>query len=149
MSLLKEIDERSKYEPFRKFLNELAELDPDWEHESVARIVKEHIESKQLNEIDYRAHDQMAQARGVKGHEYNPDVARRFTNPRSNMDLQKEPEAGEMIKYKGKIHKIDGVDTNGRETFVQFGPFGNTVSVKELKQVRTKSGKTAWLHVGA
>jgi len=149
MSLLKEIDTRSKYEPFRRFLDELAMLDPDWQDVSVSKIIKEHIDSLQLNEIDYQAHDQMAQARGVSGHEYNPEVARRFTNPRSNMDLEKQPEQGEMIKYKGKIHTIDGVDSDGRETFVQFGPFGNTVNVKELKQVRTKSGKTAWLHVGA
>ena len=144
MSLLKEIDEQSKFEPFRLFLEDLATLDPDWEHDIVNNIIIEYMDSLQLNEIDYQAHDDMARARGARGHEYQQSVERSFVNPRSRLAQQHQPRKGEAIKYNGQIHKISDVVTQGDEIFVEFGPFQNTVSVKELQAVPQRNGSMAW-----
>lgn len=144
MSLLKEIDAKSKLEPFRLFLEDLASLDVDWSHDAVNQMIVERMDSMQLNELDYQAHDQMAQARGARGHEYQRSVERSFVNRRSPLAQQHNPQKGEMIKYNGQIHKITNVMAEGDKVFVEFGPFKNTVSKDELQAVPQKNGSMAW-----
>ena len=160
MKLLNEINEQVNLFEFNKFLDELEEIGLDFGHPVVSVHVYEHIDAMNLNEIDYRAHDELAQARGARGHEYDARVQKALAGD-SKFSIQEPmaPKAGQMVKKDGKFYVINAVI--GKRVALgnpKEKPVANKFSADQTAQRRdigyedignmkgeTHGGRTVWM----
>jgi len=159
MKLLKEIDKLAKVQNFQLFLEDLKELDPvDMEDELVTECITAKMEVlKEMGRGDYSSHMDMARSAGYKGGmDTDPNVQAKL-EPKRRLGLQPSagegPQKGELVRVNGKTYRLE--DTDGRIAFLgdpkNNSPFGGEqlkIKVSDLKPIKTKSGKMAWIHIG-
>jgi hypothetical protein len=157
MNLLKEIDERAKVEEFRLFLEDLKELSAAENDESVLTCIREKMEILQeIGRGDFDTHMAMAQGAGHRGLNADPAVVNKL-QPKRRLGLQEPsditPEQGQLVRFKGQTYRLG--DTNGKIAYLEdpknASPFGGQqikINVADLKPIKTKSGKMAWVHMG-
>ena len=158
MDLIQQIDDMAQVDEFRRFLDDVEALEPNsMADDMVTECITAKIDLlKEMGRGDFDAHHQMAQARGARGHEYDPNVQQALAGKR-RLGLQSKqpggvtPKADQLVRHQGKVYKI--ADTDGKIAFLSdpkrvFGGTDMKVDVSQLKPVKTKSGDIAWVSLG-